>query len=173
MSSTKIANESDAVTLEVEVAAAAERVFQALTDAKQLVAWWGQEPTVELSLCEMDARPGGRWRFRWRPSPGTEKGAIYEQLSRNGASEYEAHGEILDYVPGRLLVWSWSANWHADPAHPTVVRWELSPTKTGTHVRVTHSGLTRESVARQDYSAGWEGVLKLLRTFFASKTQLS
>ena len=165
MSNAKIANELDAVTLEIDVAAPAEQVFQALTDAKQLLAWWGQEPSVELSLCEMDARPGGRWRFRWRPSPGTGKGAIYEQLRRNGATEYEAHGELLDYVPPRLVVWSWIANWHADPTHPTVVRWELVPTKGGTHVRVTHSALANESVARQDYGPGWEGVLKLLRTF--------
>jgi uncharacterized protein YndB with AHSA1/START domain len=166
MSSSKIANDVDAVTVEVEVAAPPERVFQALTDPTQVLAWWGQEPSVELSLCEMDARPGGRWRFRWRPSPGTEKGAIYEQLRQNGAAEYEAHGEVLDYMPPRLLVWSWIANWHADPKHPTVVRWELSPTRTGTHVRVTHSGLSQESVARKDYDSGWAGVLKLLGTFF-------
>ena len=61
MTNAKIANDVDAVTVEVEVVAPAERVFQALTDATQLLAWWGQEPSVELSLCEMDARPGGRW----------------------------------------------------------------------------------------------------------------
>jgi uncharacterized protein YndB with AHSA1/START domain len=166
MSQTNLAQESDVFTLDIDVVAPPERVFQALTDAKHLMAWWGQEPSVELSLCEMEARPGGRWRFRWRPAPGTEKGAIYEQLRRNGADVYEAHGEVLEYVPPRLVVWSWIANWHADPRHPTVVRWELSPTRTGTHVRVTHSGLSQESVARQDYGAGWEGVLKLLRTFF-------
>lgn len=69
------------------------------------------------------------------------------------------------YVPPRLLVWTWIANWHAHPLHPTVVRWELTPTANGTRVRVTHSGLTQEPVSRKDYKGGWQGVLRLLHEF--------
>jgi hypothetical protein len=35
----------------------------------------------------------------------------------------------------------------------------------GTHVKVTHSGLAQEAVARKDYSGGWPGVVKLLKQF--------
>src|SRR5512135_3761899 len=94
----------DAVTCEIEIAAPPERVFAALTDPKQLFAWWGQEPSVELSVFEMDARPGGRWRFQCKPVPGAAHGAVGEQLQRNRAQEFEAHGEVLEYVPPRLLV---------------------------------------------------------------------
>lgn len=55
------------------------------------------------------------------------------------------------------------ANWHEHPTQPTVVRWELTPTATGTRVRVTHSALTQEPTARKDYTAGWIGVLGLLK----------
>ena len=165
MTASKATAEQDAVIVEVEIAAPPERVFQALTDAKQLFAWWGKEPSVELSVFEMDARPGGRWRFRCKPAPGADHGAVGEQLRRNDAQEFEAHGELLEYVPPRLLVWSWIANWHEHPAQPTVVRWDLTPTAKGTRVRVTHSALAHEPMARKDYSTGWSGVLRLLKGF--------
>jgi uncharacterized protein YndB with AHSA1/START domain len=120
---------------------------------------------VELSVFEMDSRPGGSWRFRCKPVPGAEHGAVGEQLRRNGAQDFEAHGELLEYVPPLLLVWSWVANWHENPTQPTVVRWDLIPTAQGTRVRVTHSALTKEPTARKDYTGGWIGVLRLLKDF--------
>jgi uncharacterized protein YndB with AHSA1/START domain len=152
----------DAVVAEIDIAAPPPRVFQALTDQQQLGAWWAKEPSVVLSAYEMDARKGGRWRFVWAPAPGADHGAIAEQLKRNQATDFVAHGEILEFDPPRLLVWSWIANWHADPSQPTIVRWDLTPTRQGTHVRVTHSGLANEPQARKDYGGGWVGVLKLL-----------
>lgn len=165
MTDSKDLNEPDAVVAEIDIAAPPERVFAALTDANQLFTWWSTEPSVELSLFEIDARPGGLWRFKGRPAPGSSQGDVGEQLKRNAAQEFEVHGEVLEYVPPRLLVWSWIANWHAHPAHPTVVRWELTPTTNGTRVRVTHSGLTHEPVSRKDYKGGWQGVLRLLHEF--------
>jgi hypothetical protein len=35
----------------------------------------------------------------------------------------------------------------------------------GTQVKVTHSGLAKEKLAREDYAGGWVGVLKYLKTF--------
>jgi len=158
--------EHDAVTAEIEIAAPPERVFAALTDPKQLFTWWGKEPSVELSVFEMDARPGGHWRFQCKPAPGADHGEVGEQLRRKGAQEFEAHGEVLEYDPPRLLVWSWIANWHEHPTQPTIVRWELTPTQNGTRVHVTHSRLAQEPMARRDYGAGWQGVLRLLKNFF-------
>lgn len=158
----------DAVTCEIEIAAPPERVFQALTDPKQLFFWWGKEPSVELSVFEMDPRPGGRWRFQCKPVPGASHGAVGEQLRRNNAQEFEAHGEILEYLPPRMLVWSWIANWHENPTQPTVVRWDLAPTSKGTLVRVTHSGLAKEAIAGKDYASGWQGVLQLLKSFLSN-----
>lgn len=99
MSSAKATPEQDAISREIEIAAPPERVFQALTDPKQLFAWWGKEPSVELSVFEMEARTGGRWRFRCKPVAGAEHGAVGEQLRRNREQEFEAHGEVLEYDP--------------------------------------------------------------------------
>lgn len=165
MAETKLAPGQDAVVCETEIAAPPERVFQALTDGKQLYEWWGKEPSVELSVFEMDARRGGRWRFQCKPASGASHGAVGDQLHRNRQQEFEAHGEVLECDPPRLLVWSWAANWHEHPDHRTIVRWELTPTQAGTRVRVTHSELAQESVARKDYGSGWLGVLQLLKNF--------
>jgi uncharacterized protein YndB with AHSA1/START domain len=58
-----------------------------------------------------------------------------------------------------------SANWHLDPEKETVVRWELTPIASGTHVKITHSGLAQEPEARKDYSGGWTGVVEKLKQF--------
>ena len=41
----------------------------------------------------------------------------------------------------------------------------LTPSATGTRVRVTHSGLANEPISRKDYGQGWDGVLHLLQTY--------
>jgi Activator of Hsp90 ATPase homolog 1-like protein len=65
----------------------------------------------------------------------------------NGVDEFEGHGEVLEIDPPRLLVYTWIANWHADPKRKTNVRWELAPSQGGTNVKVAHSGLAEEAVA--------------------------
>jgi uncharacterized protein YndB with AHSA1/START domain len=161
----------DAVTVETEIAAPPERVFHALTDPKTLLAWWGTEPSVELLTFEMQPVPGGEWRFTCTPRPGHDHGAVETQMRARGATAFEAHGVVLESVPPHLLVWSWIANWHDEPTHQTVVRWELHRTGRGTLVRVTHSGLAALPVARRDYGTGWQGVLRLLRVFLETSTR--
>jgi uncharacterized protein YndB with AHSA1/START domain len=150
--------EQDAIVSEIEIAAPPERVFQALIDQKQLGVWW-TDGSCPLKVFEMDARPGGKWRFR------TQAGSI----EVNGVREFEAHGEILEYVPPRMLVYTWIANWHDSPGQTTVVSWELVPTKNGTRVKVTHSGLAQLPIARKDYTGGWPGVVEKLKQFVEKK----
>ncbi len=165
MAAARVTPEQDSVSQEIEIAAPPERVFQALTDAKQLFSWWGAEPSVELTTFEMDARRGGKYLYCCKPAPGQTHGEVGEQLRKHGFQEFECHGEVLEIDPPRLLVWSWIANWHEHPDARTIVRWELTPTKTGTRVRVTHCGLAQEPISRKDYGQGWVGVLDLLKDF--------
>jgi uncharacterized protein YndB with AHSA1/START domain len=80
-------------------------------------------------------------------------------------SEFECHGEIVEYDPPRVLAYTWLANWHDDASRRTIVRWELTSKAAGTHVKVTHSGLAQEPTARKDYSGGWPGVVEMLKKF--------
>jgi len=144
----------DSVVAEIEIAAPPERVFQALTTGDELMRWW-ISPTCELETWKIDPRPGGRWQFK----TGKSTRVI------NGVDTFEAHGEILEFSPPRMLVYTWIANWDDVPSQQTVVSWVLTRTKNGTHVKVTHSGLTKMPVARKDYAGGWIGVLDLLKKF--------
>ena len=142
---------NDAVVTEIDIAAPPERVFHALIDRDQALQW-GTSDAFEMTLWEMDARPGGRWRFVSRARKGTGAGL-----------DLDHHGEILEIDPPRLLAYSWYASWHENPEVRTVVRWELSPTKLGTDVSVTHSGLLPLPGACQGYSQGWPGLVQSIK----------
>ena len=158
MPTTIITPDQDSIVTQIEIAAPPERVFQALTDAQQLKRWFGS-PECPAKVWEMDAGPGGHYRYV------TEKGAVVV----NNVSEFECHGEIVEYDPPRVLAYTWIANWHDDLTRRTIVRWELTPKSTGTLVKVTHSGLTQLPIARRDYAGGWPGVLEMLKKFAEDK----
>jgi uncharacterized protein YndB with AHSA1/START domain len=154
MPTTIITPSQDAIVSEIEIAAPAERVFKALSDAGELQRWFGS-PECPVKFWKMDARVGGHYSY------ATQKGSIVV----NGISEFACHGEILECDPPRLLVYTWIANWHDDPKSRTVVRWELQQKGSGTYVRVTHSGLSNLPVARKDYTGGWPEVVEMLKKF--------
>jgi uncharacterized protein YndB with AHSA1/START domain len=154
MATTRITPDQDAIISDIDIAAPPERIFQALTDPGELKRWF-TSPECPVKFWEMDARMDGAYRY------ATEKGSIVV----NGVSEFECHGHIAEFDPPRLLAYTWFANWHDDRTRRTLVRWELTPTASGTHVTVTHSGLADLPIARKDYSGGWPGVVGMLKKF--------
>jgi uncharacterized protein YndB with AHSA1/START domain len=56
-----------------EIHAPAERVFQAMTDAKMLSQWWGPSRYVTI-VDKLEPRVGGQWRFINRAADGGEHG---------------------------------------------------------------------------------------------------
>jgi len=148
-----ITPDKDAVVTEIAIAAPPERVFQALTDRAQALQW-GSNDAYEMTHWEMDARPGGKWRFVSR-----------ERKAGAAAPDLVHHGEVLEVDPPRLLAYSWFASWHENPAVRTVVRWELTPTSLGTHLKVIHSGLLPLPSACLGYSQGWPGLVQALKNF--------
>ncbi len=149
-----ITPDHDALVAEIDIAAPPSRVFEALTNPEQLVRWFN-DASCPIKSWRMDARVGGSYSY------ATEKSNIVI----NGVSEFTCRGEILEMDPPRLLVYTWIANWHLDKEKKTIVRYELTPTTSGTHVKVTHSGLAQEPAARADYSSGWVGVVEKLKQF--------
>ncbi|PYX89573.1 MAG: hypothetical protein DMG67_14800 [Acidobacteria bacterium] len=146
--------EEDSVVTEIRIAAPPERVFKALTDQGELMRWF-TDKSCPVHHWEMDARLGGHYRYF----------TSQETASVHGVQAFECHGEILEFDPPRVLAYTWVADWHADKQHPTVVRWELIKDAAGTRVKVTHSGLANERLARKDYRGGWSGVVKMLKSF--------
>jgi uncharacterized protein YndB with AHSA1/START domain/catechol 2,3-dioxygenase-like lactoylglutathione lyase family enzyme len=131
----------------IEIAAPPARVFAALTDPVQLLAWWGDRHTFPSTHWELDARVGGRWLSRWR--------------APNGAT-FALGGEVLEIDPPRLLVYSWWDERYPDLPR-TAVRYELTTTATGTRVTLTHDGFNADRADFDDYNGGWSSVMRSLR----------
>jgi uncharacterized protein YndB with AHSA1/START domain len=93
-----ITPDQDAITSEIDIAAPPDRVFQALTTASELQRWFTSSE-CPVKLWKMDPRPGGRYSY------ATEAGSVVV----NGIREFQCHGEILEYDPPRLLVYTWIA----------------------------------------------------------------
>ena len=154
MPTTLITPDQDTIVSEIDISAPPERIFKALSDASELKRWFGN-PECPTKFWQMDARVNGHYGYK------TEQGSI----AVNGVSEFECHGQITECDPPRVIAYTWIANWHDDASVPTQVRWELTPKQNGTHVKVTHSGLTNLPAARKDYSGGWPGVVEQLKKF--------
>lgn len=159
MTNTIVTPDLDSIVSEIFIAAPPERVFQALTDSGQLMQWF-TGASCPAKYWKMDARAGGRYSY------ATEKSAT---MVLNGVSEFECYGDIIEFDSPRLLVYTWIANWHVDKQRKTTVGWELTASGSGTNVKVTHSGLAQEAVAREDYRGGWPGVVENLKNFIESK----
>lgn len=154
MATAKISPDQDSMVCEIQIAAPPERVFQALIDPRQVMQWWtGDECQIESF--SLDPRRGGRWAYDSKQST----------MVVNGVNKFHCEGEVLEFDPPRVLAYSWIANWHDDKSHPTEVRWELSPRGDGTHVKITHSGLSQLPVSRKSYAGGWPGVVANLKNF--------
>jgi uncharacterized protein YndB with AHSA1/START domain len=122
---------------------------------EQQLTRWFTGADCPVKFWKFDPRPGGKYHNR------TENGTY----AVNGVTEFDCQGEILEYDPPHLLAYTWIGNWHHDKQLKTIVRYDLTPTAAGTHIKVTHSGLLSEEVARNDYANGWPGVLTNLKTF--------
>jgi uncharacterized protein YndB with AHSA1/START domain len=153
-----ITPDRDAIIAEIDISATPNRVFEALTNPAQLVRWFN-DASCPVKFWQMDVRQGGSYRYE------TEKGTH----PVNGVDEFRIRGEITEIDPPRLLVYTWIANWHRDKVLKTIVRWDLTPTASGTHVKVTHSGLAQEPEASADYSGGWVSVVEKLKQFTEGK----
>lgn len=141
--------DQDSIVTEIDIAAPPDRVFAAIADAEVV-----RRRAPYLAVFEMDLRVGGKWRLEMRPPK-----------PHRGVSVILHDGEILEIDRPRLLVYTWFANFHSDPKHRSVVRWDLTATKSGTHVKVTHSGLASEPSASKDYAGGWPGVLTEIKAY--------
>ena len=92
----------------VEVAAAAERVFRALTDPKELARWWGSSEAYRADEWTADFRVGGRWRARGRNVDGRP---------------FSVEGEFLEIEPPRKVVRAGSRIGMAAPPPPSPICW--------------------------------------------------
>lgn len=161
MATATVTPDQNTINAEIFIAAPPARVFEAITDPKQMPKWWGQEGMYRVTEAKMDLRPGGKWS-----SLG---------IGADGKS-FVVEGEYLEVDPPRLLVQTWIPSFAG--ALKSVVRWELEPHSvhglqpsgprkagTGTMVRVRHEGFASAPAALAGHTEGWKRVLGWLQAF--------
>lgn len=75
-------------------------VWQAHVDPKLFQRWIGGYPGWTMPVCEMDVRPGGKYRWRWRTDDGGMEFGFFGEYS-----EVEAPARIVAaeyYDPGTM-----------------------------------------------------------------------
>lgn len=155
MATAIVTPDQDTIISEIDIAAPPERVFAAICDEEVV-----RRRAPHLDLYEMNLCVGGKWQLKiTMPKP------------HRGVTVVHHEGEILEIDRPRLLVYTWFANFHDNPRHRSIVRWDLTATKSGTHVKVTHSGLAAEPGARNDYAGGWPGVLQEIKVWSESRSE--
>ena len=123
----------------VEIAAPAERVFQALASS-EIVRWWGKPGTFDTREWAGDLRVGGSWR-----AAGIANG-----------QPWALEGEFLELDPPRKLAHTWRMPGAAGA--PSVVTYLLETVDGGTRVTLRHSGVDQRA-ACMGACAGWESSL--------------
>jgi uncharacterized protein YndB with AHSA1/START domain len=140
---------NDTIVVEIDIAAPPERVFEAWTDPQQRLEWWGDDAAYRGSKFESDLRVGGHWRTEGKGSKG---------------QHFVVFGQYTRVEPPKALGFTWNHDWGGKAMPETHVLIELTPTSSGTHVSVTHSGFT-DAGERDDHSSGWKRVLGWLRGY--------
>ena len=79
-----------------------EQVYRAFTDPDAVRQWWGLRGS-ETDVDELEARPGGRWRFVQRSGDGNEHGfhGVYHEATAPERIVYTFEWEGL---PGHVLL---------------------------------------------------------------------
>ena len=138
------------LTLARRLNAPAEKVFEAWTDPKKIVQWFGPGHTLtETVKADMDVRVGGKYRISFK----TDDGAYHE-----------VGGEYLEVTPPLRLVFNWA--WHSTPERVSQVTIALRPEGGITLLTLTHDKFFNED-ARDGHKRGWTGTLDKLEKFFA------
>jgi len=136
------------VVASVDIAVPPERVFQALTDPRELLKWWGSPEVYRTEEWNIDLRVGGRWECRGHGADG---------------KPFTVDGEFRVIEPPKRLVYTWHGSWYEGA--PTTLTYRLEPVPGGTRVILRHEGFGGRPEACQSHSDGWEQVLSWLATY--------
>jgi uncharacterized protein YndB with AHSA1/START domain len=129
------------VTVQREIAAPAEELFDAWLDGQSLGTWF-RPSGVRETRAETDPRVGGTFHIVMVHDESTVCSGTYREIDRP-----------------RRLVFTWSSP--DTRSQDTIVTVTFQPSSTGTVVEIHHTGLPDEE-ARGSHHAGWSDILREL-----------
>jgi uncharacterized protein YndB with AHSA1/START domain len=116
------------LVIEREMQHSPKKIWRALTEGKLIDEW----------LMKNDFQPVVGHRFQFRSTPVPNWDGIIE-------------GKVLTVEPNSQLAYTW-----ASMGMESVVTWTLTPTASGTHVRMEHAGFpSQESASYKGAKYGW------------------
>ena len=131
-----------------------QRVFDAWVKPELRKRWWRAAPEMFCDVCEVDARPGGRYRVNMK-QPGPD------------AREYVTIGEFIEVVEPAKLVFTWRWESWRDSHEDARVTVELRAVDAETtELTLTHDKLPDANAARE-HTEGWRGALDALVGWFS------
>ena len=142
----------ESIVREIVIQAPAERVFTAIAEPQQRIAWWGVKGKFEVTHMESDLRPGGAWQMSGTAAEGRP---------------FILRGEYTHIDHPRALEFTWQPNW---PEPQSLVRFDLVEQDGATTVRVTHSNFATQEA--HDKYQGWPWLLSMLQNHVEKSSSL-
>jgi uncharacterized protein YndB with AHSA1/START domain len=133
--------------LDRDFAAPPSVIFAVWTTSEHFSRWFGGTD-VQVPTDRLDWRPtgGGTWSATMMLPDGTT---------------FVFFGEFVEVVPDQRLVFTMTDE--PDKPDRVTITVELSPTESGTHLRMTQQSPTFTDEEREGALAGWQTVLDVLR----------
>jgi len=133
--------------------ASCERLFDAWARQDHFVQWMCP-PGVEITVCEIDVRPGGAWRI--------------DGLHEGGRRAFSSSGKYVEVKRPERLVFTWGHHADGDIAkprgHETTVRIELRALGDKTELTLIH-GPFLDAPSLANHEQGWKGSFDKLLAF--------
>lgn len=128
-----------------------ELVFRQWIDPASLRTWFAPDDCT-VTFCEVDARPGGKWRIEYRHDSGRD---------------YAEHGEFHEVVEPERLVFSLTQeDGEGNVGHRTLVTVRFAAVGARTEMTFTQTGFDTSS-RRDDNTRGWNECFRKLRAHIA------
>lgn len=153
-SSSSAAIETDERVLVIERVfdAPRELVFKAWTEPDRLTQWMGPRGFT-ITLCQLDLRPGGAYRFHMRSPEGTE---------------HRVHGVLREVVPPEQFAYTWAwVDAQGESGPETLLT--LTFGELGGKTKLTlHQAIFESVTARDQHRGGWNSALDCLAEYLAT-----
>ncbi|MDQ2680704.1 MAG: SRPBCC domain-containing protein [Candidatus Eremiobacteraeota bacterium] len=136
------------ISREIVINAPSAKIFEALTEPKQLAKWWGDEQFYKWTNVEHDFRVQGAWEMSGsdaRGNPLSIKG-VYRTI--------EAPFELYQ---------TWAYDFSQSGFRDSMVRYSLRERDGVTRLSMTHTGFRLSD--KRGRSKGWTSVLGWLRRY--------
>jgi uncharacterized protein YndB with AHSA1/START domain len=136
------------LTLKRRLKASPQAVYDAWTDPKKIVKWFGPD-NGPVEHASVDVRVGGKYTVMFRTEDG---------------EQHQVSGIYREVVPNAKLVFTWA--WRSTPERESLVTILIKPDGAGSLLTLQHERFFDEK-ARDDHRRGWSGCLDKLERYFA------